>query len=94
MGNCFGSPADDVVLEPLLHGDVKIREASRLEEDYKIVGGVLGYGRVATVRRGVDRKSGQKVAIKACSKKVLNTRPARISRVSSTCCQQRRALSC
>lgn len=33
-------------------------------------------------RQGVDRQTGRKVAIKACSKKVLSTRPARISKVS------------
>ncbi|GAQ87616.1 Putative calcium-dependent protein kinase [Klebsormidium nitens] len=82
MGNCFGEPAEVEAKDSWLDEKTKIGAGAHLRDDYKVLGGSIGYGRVATVRQGVEKRTGRKVAIKACSKKVLSTRPARISKVS------------
>ncbi|GJP45981.1 hypothetical protein CLOM_g5324 [Closterium sp. NIES-68] len=68
------------IKDPMLTSATKVGPEGSLEAHYKLLGGTLGCGRVASVREAVDRATGVVVAVKACSKKVLNARPAYISR--------------
>eukprot|EP00271_Cylindrocystis_brebissonii_P001377 TRINITY_DN11649_c0_g1_i1.p1 TRINITY_DN11649_c0_g1~~TRINITY_DN11649_c0_g1_i1.p1 ORF type:complete len:547 (+),score=109.43 TRINITY_DN11649_c0_g1_i1:796-2436(+) len=66
--------------EPLLSESTKLGSGAALEDDYRVDHDTIGYGRMASVCKGWHKESGQAVAIKACSKKLLNNRPARMSR--------------
>ncbi|CAI5982098.1 unnamed protein product [Closterium sp. NIES-64] len=73
-------PPHKHVKDPMLTSATKVGPEGSLEAHYKLVGNTLGCGRVASVREAVERATGAVVAVKACSKKVLNARPAYISR--------------
>ncbi|CAI5465878.1 unnamed protein product [Closterium sp. Yama58-4] len=76
-------PTHNHVKDPMLTSATKVGPEGSLEAHYKLLGNTLGCGRVASVREAVERATGAVVAVKACSKKVLNARPAYISRVSA-----------
>ena len=50
MGNCFGEPAEVDAKDSWLDERTKIGAGAHLKDDYKVLGGSIGYGRVATVR--------------------------------------------
>jgi hypothetical protein len=50
MGNCFGEPAEVDAKDSWLDEKTKVGPGAHLKDDYKVLGGSIGYGRVATVK--------------------------------------------